>query len=421
MGFFDDASQYFDPSQDQGPGASDQGPMSFMLGSGNDPSQLDSRGTVPNIAGLPGQPAQSGVPSILQKLLGGSQKGSNLADISSLLGKFGQGQANQRVNTGNLTQNYDKLALEAQTGRNQNESDALKKLAQTAYIGNGGSTFKLPTSLNLGGKSYDIPQLGGGPQAPTAPEKAGAASLQGQLQARLSPGGSVSPTPLDSYAKPGAAENIGNYGALAAGGLGALSNMGLVGGDQPQAPNGAAQGLGQAAGIAGAAGSLGKNLSGLSSSSNGIMSGLGTAGSTIGKLLPFAGMGTGIAGLIANKGLGSNIMSGASTGASLGSIVPGLGTLVGGGIGAIVGGLRGLIHGGPNQTEVAGRAPEAQFEQSFGGFQPMMNAVGTGYSKTGHSAQEAQTDVKNMMDAEKLGPGAVAQMMATIKSKMGAQ
>ena len=80
----------------------------------------------------------------------------------------------------------------------------------------------------------------------------------------------------------------------------------------------------------------------------------GGAGQTIGKLLPFAGLATGTLGLIRGGNPLSNIGSGFTAGASLGSIVPGLGTLVGGGIGALVGGVRSLFHG-PSQQELQGR------------------------------------------------------------------
>lgn len=87
----------------------------------------------------------------------------------------------------------------------------------------------------------------------------------------------------------------------------------------------------------------------------------GEVGSVISKVLPLAGAVTGGIGLMHEAGLGGDIMHGAETGASIGSIVPGLGTLVGGGIGAGVGALRHLLSGidGPSKQELAGRQTQA--------------------------------------------------------------
>lgn len=108
------------------------------------------------------------------------------------------------------------------------------------------------------------------------------------------------------------------------------------------------------------------------------------------------------------KGIGEDIGGGAMTGAAIGSIIPGIGTAVGAGVGAVVGAVRHWIQSmGPSQAELSGRGLEGQFEQSFGGFTQMMQQLGTAYAATGHSAQQAQADVKGLLDAEKQGPAAV--------------
>lgn len=167
----------------------------------------------------------SGVANFLKKLFGGSQPGQNLSDLSSVLAGFTSGEKANRVIQGNFTQNYDRNMLQAQQDRNLNESDALKKLAQTSYITGGGSHFQLPTSLSLGGSQHSVPNLGYGPQAPTQAETQGASTLQSQLLARLMPGGSYTPQPLSSYATPGTAENVGNYAGPGAGAAGAIANI----------------------------------------------------------------------------------------------------------------------------------------------------------------------------------------------------
>lgn len=93
-------------------------------------------------------------------------------------------------------------------------------------------------------------------------------------------------------------------------------------------------------------------------------------------------------------------MSGA-LGTMLGSALPVVGSL----IGPLIGKLFSI--GGPSQQELQGRQTEAQFEQQFGSFQAMMAAVGKAYEATGRSAQQAQADVKALMDAEKQGGAAV--------------
>jgi hypothetical protein len=187
-------------------------------------SQLSSKGA-----------AGTGMQQLLSAL---KNKGTNgLADLGSTLGAFSSGEKANRVTQGNFTQGYDKLMLDAQAARNATESDAMKKLAQTSYLMNGGSKFTGTPALSLNGKTYGSQNLGYGPSAASDAQKAGASSLQSQLQARLSPGGTYTPQPLSDYAKPGAAENVGSYGAVGTSGLGAVLNAFGLGG-APRPPQG---------------------------------------------------------------------------------------------------------------------------------------------------------------------------------------
>lgn len=159
--------------------------------------------------------------SFIDQLLGNPQ---GWADASSVLGSLSSGEKANRLLKGNFTQNYDRLMMDAQTNRNQNESDALRKLGQTGYITSGGSPFKPPT-ISLNGQSRTTPDFGYGPQAPSEMEKQGASALQDQLVKRLQPGGSYTPQPLEGYANPGTLENLSSYGGAASGGVGALGSI----------------------------------------------------------------------------------------------------------------------------------------------------------------------------------------------------
>lgn len=189
-----------------------------------DPSQWDDYNTDTSLGTPPTSPTST-TGSLLQKLLGGSQPGQNLGDLSKVLGGFSSGEKANRVVQGNFTQAYDRNMLQAQQDRNANESDALKKLYSTNYLKNGGSHFQLPTSLSLGGTSHTVPNLGLGPLPASEAQQQGAKTLESQLLTRLAPGGSYTPRPLSEYANPGLSEQIGNFGALGAGGLGSLANI----------------------------------------------------------------------------------------------------------------------------------------------------------------------------------------------------
>lgn len=375
-----------------------------------------------NLGGIQFPAAAAQTPTWLQKLMGGSQPGQNLGDLSKVLGGFSSGEKANRMVQGNFTQNYDRNMLQAQTDRNLNEADALKKLHQTAYTLDGGSHFKMPTSMSIGGTQHAVPDLGLAPRAPSDMEKAGAGALQGQLINRLSPGGSYQPQPLSDYAKPGISEQIGNFGSLGAGGLGTVATM-FGGGGAPTGGGSGALGdvskiagtVGAGAGLASKMGIIGGGASNAASGASGAASGIG---SILSKAVPIAGAATGLIGLAQNHGTGSNIMNGVGSGASIGSMFGGpIGAGIGAGVGALAGYFRGK--GGPSQTELQGRGAEGSFEKSFGGFQPMMNAIGQGYQSTGHSAAEAQADAKAMLDAEKNGGAQTGAIIQQILSKMG--
>lgn len=391
-----------------------------------------------------GNSAPSG--STIQKILASLKSKTtpeNIADLSSMLGKFTAGEQNNRFARGNMAQGYDKLMLDAQQGRNLNESDALKKLSQTSYIMGGGSQFKAPT-LSLNGKTMQTPDLGFGPKATTDAEKSGASALQGQLQARLSPGGSYTPQPLDSYAKPGLAENIGSYGAAATSGLGSILNV--FGGGSPNASGGSngqsgansvgstlsdvSKGIGTAGSIAGMLGKVGGTL--------------GKAGSTVsgmlGKAVPLAGAALGAYGLAKNQSVGSDVMSGMGAGASLGSFGGPIGTAVGAGVGALVGALRGAFsvtgkeHGGrdaqaqitQNLSKLA--TPKQMAESKAAGWPDPNQALSlivmrdkltqSGLPPAQAEAQ-AESIMKSMWDSEKSGSDAVGKASSPIQSMMG--
>lgn len=421
---------------------------------------LSGRQTTPFSQELP--TGLSGSSSIIQKILdslkskaapqmqANGQAPNRLADLGSVLGAFSSGEKANRVLQGNMTQGYDKLMLDAQQGRNLNESDALKKLAQTSYIMGGGSQFKAPT-LSLNGKTMQTPDLGFGPKATTDTEKSGASTLQNQLQARLSPGGSYTPQPLDSYAKPGLAENIGSYGGAAVSGLGsvldAFGNPTTAGSDGQSSPDGVgsaisgiSKGLGTAGSIAGLASKLGIGGSKAANAASGLTGAGSTMGNILGKAVPIAGAAMGAYGLAKNQSVGSDVMSGMGAGASLGSFGGPIGTAVGAGVGALVGALRGAFsvtgkeHGGrdaqaqitQNLSKLA--TPKQMAESKAAGWPDPNQALSlivmrdkltqSGLPPAQAEAQ-AESIMKSMWDSEKSGSDAVAKAASPIQSMMG--
>lgn len=105
-----------------------------------------------------------------------------------------------------------------------------------------------------------------------------------------------------------------------------------------------------------------------------------------------------------------------------------LGNVLSGAVGAalpVVGSLVGPLLdklfsiGGPSKKELEGRELEKKFEDSFGGFDAMMQKVGEAYQAAGRSAQEAERDVRALMAAEKLGGDAVQTVIDQINKTVG--
>jgi hypothetical protein len=419
------------------------------------PTMLPS-GQIPNLPGSGGAPIGAPWGGTSQNVAGGSVMSgmlgnqNPLADLGSILGGFSQGEKADRVVKGNFTQNYDQMmadqeqrrnqtgqtalsnynkeSLDAQQGRARNEADALSKLHSTSYTLGKTQDYKPATVMN-GGHAIQLPDFGIGPKASSQAEIDGANALQSQLVNRLGPNGSFTPekfnpnfnfTPhnLDDYAKPGTAEKLGSYGGAALSGLGAL-------------------GLGTGGG--------GGILGGLLGHSGGAASGgAGSAiGGILGKAAPIAGAVTGGLGLIHDHGVGQNMMNGLTAGASIGSMVPGLGTAVGAGIGAAVGGLRSLGSiGKPSAEELAGRGvsgdarqqltanatPQQRAEAASSGWANPNDALGLitirdMLIKNGTPPQQADQQAQGLFGAiqhnEKQGPQAVQQALSNVQNAVG--
>lgn len=173
-------------------------PGEAMLGAGN--------GALTSGIGVSGMSNVAAGGSLMSKMLG--SKG--LSNVGSALGGAANQMAKNRSETGDLTQGYDKLRLQAQQDQRANEQDAMTKLGQVDYITGGGNPFHPATPISNGGQP--LPDLGYGPKAPGADQVAGANSLKGQLLARLAPGGSYMPTDPTTYTKAGTGEKALNWG-----------------------------------------------------------------------------------------------------------------------------------------------------------------------------------------------------------------
>lgn len=180
--------------------------------------------SIPTGVGVAGGSAAGagGSGSFLDRLLhrGGSGGGisgedSVGSDLSKLMGDYAQGEATNRGAKGLAYQNYDQLMLAAAGNRRTDESDAMKKMAQTSYLlGGGAGDYHQPTINGM-----QLPDYGFGPKAPSAAQLQGAGTLQQTLLDRLKPGGSYTPTDVNTYVNEGRGEKAAKYGGLAAGGL----------------------------------------------------------------------------------------------------------------------------------------------------------------------------------------------------------
>ena len=409
----------------------------------------------------PVNPRANGAPA--SRSNGENSAGQNWTDFSSALASFSQGEKANRIVKGNYTQDFDqmnlnregainalmsgrdldmnKLQLLAQEDRRANEEDAMRKLQQTSYIMGGGSDFK-PTTISLGGKQVTLPSFSGiAPHAPSEADKAGAGTLQAQMLDRLKPTGSFTPKydytptwdykvhPLEGYTSPGTLEKLGSYGGVAAGALG-LANT-LTGGK-------AGSYLG---GLLGKIPGVGKFLGGSSSSAAG--GGVGpasTGASSVGMngIARFGGGGLAAAHggyeLIKGGGTGHNVLSGAESGAGVGTmILPGVGTAVGAGVGALTGLFRNGFRG--SKTETEGRSVGAQGVSSLGSSAtPAQTAeAGSNPDALAHvimrdhltAAGNPNADalagqmLASIKEAERKGPEAVQAALANIAKTFG--
>lgn len=147
---------------------------------------------------------------------GGDQK---WGDAATVMDDFSKGELIRRLMKGEMTQNYDKLNFEAAEQNRTQESDAMKKLAQTSYLMNGGAK-PLPTQVNSG----HLTDFGFAPAPASDAQKQGASTLQGTLLKRLTPEGALAPTKPD-YLNEGTAEKVGKWGGVITGGIGAAKNI----------------------------------------------------------------------------------------------------------------------------------------------------------------------------------------------------
>lgn len=185
---------------------------------------------IPAASPLPGAaPAQSVGNSVIEQLLARLKQGENttttgMADVGQLAGNVANDERMNRLTKGGFSQQYDQNMLAAQTGRNQNEDDALKKLYITSYLKSGG--FKGgPKSIQMDGQMRTLPSYGGGPTAASPEQQQSAGTLENMLQQRLKSGGSYLPQDLGGYATPGKVEQGSRWGGVAASGLGLINDM----------------------------------------------------------------------------------------------------------------------------------------------------------------------------------------------------
>lgn len=441
------------------------------------------------------QPVSTGAPvsqdspgtTIDRMFTGAPPEQSGWADLASILGGFSSGEKADRMVKGSATGDYDRMRtgleasrnlaglnantaydnamLNAAKGRNENETDAWRKLGQTEYVLGGGSKFKMPT-ITYNGQSATPTSFGLAPRTPSEVEMKGAQTLQDTIMSRFGEDGSYIPerfTPDTSYeprsfedygATPGTLEKLGSYGGAIVGGIGAIDK--LMGGGNEDGSGGGV--LGKAGGLVGGLKKLGglfggggggmsaANLAGapgLGATGEGIVEGSGlagiggnaagsTMGNMLGKALPIAGAAYGGYQLAKGGSTRKNIASGAGTGASIGTMIaPGIGTGIGAGVGALAGALRNGFRG--SKTENEGREIGAQAVQSITGSaseQQQAEAAGAGWDKpqdalamivmrdnlikAGKPGNLAESYLGMIKEAEKKGPEAVQTAMQTI-------
>jgi hypothetical protein len=179
--------------------------------------------STPAVTGMSGVTGTGGA---LSGLLGDHKDiAGGLSDLGKTIGSATSAAASNRGLAGEFQQKYDQLMLDAQANQRTNESDAMRKLAQTDYINQGGSHYNPASPFSIGGKSYDNTDLGFGPTPIGPGQSEGAQTLQSQLLKRLQPGGSYTPTNPSTFTKPGTGETIGNWVGPAISGLGAASKI----------------------------------------------------------------------------------------------------------------------------------------------------------------------------------------------------
>ena len=377
---------------------------------------------------------------------------SALGDAGSILGSLGSDARDNRVIRGNAQQGYDATRADLESNRNRvgldahlgydnarllsnadrrdSESDAMQKIQLAAHLQRGDRSINRTT----GARTY----------TPDASEQAAATTLSGQMMDRLNtpqvqptkfvPDNSFTPTDPSTYANPGMTEKIGSYGGAALGGLSILDK--LTGGKSSSAITGLLSkvpGLGRLAGggsqLSGLYGASAPNIASQGVSSGGAAAGSGLMGTLGGKVLPAAGIALGTYGLMKNRGLGGNMMNGASAGAGIGTMVmPGLGTAIGAGIGAGAGALRGAF--GVSEQEKQGRAASNEIRSALTASatpQQIAEAQASGAGgnallhillrdATGNDATASQF-VSQLEAAAKQGPEAVAQVFAQLQSR----
>jgi hypothetical protein len=153
--------------------------------------------------------------------------------------------------------------------------------------------------------------------------------------------------------------------------------------------------------------------------------------------VPIAGAISGGIGLLHNQGTKKNVMNGAQTGASIGTMaMPGIGTAVGAGIGALAGWARGI--GTASPQELAGRDAAAGARQMItsGTSQDQISqAKNSGWKKpddalalivlrdkllaNGGTSEQANQLMNQLFQAEKGGSETVEHVMQQIAQATG--